>query len=71
MVLDKADYEMLENRVMLFILNELESVEGRSYQERMNSRAIAYGALMFAEELFPSFNKALANWWEDEVWGKF
>lgn len=65
------DYEMLEHKVMLFILNELKFVEGRSHQERMNSRAIAYGALMFAEELFPSYNEALADWWRNEVWGKF
>lgn len=68
---NKMDYEMLEHKVMLFILNELKSVEGRSHQERMNSRAIAYGGLMFAEELFPSYNEELADWWRNEVWGKF
>ena len=65
------DYKMLENKVKDFILKELKDVEGRSHQERMNSRAIAYGALMFAEELFPSYNEALADWWRNEVWGKF
>lgn len=66
------DYEMLEIKVKDFILTELKDVEGCSHQERMNSRAIAYGALQFAcNKLFPSYNYDLADWWEDEVWGKF
>ena len=65
------DYEMLENKVKEFILNELKCVEGRPRQERINSRAIAYGALMFVEELFPSYNEELADWWRNEVWEKF
>ena len=65
------DYEMLENKVKEFVLKELEYVKDLPSERRIHSGAMAYGALMFCEELFPSYNEELADWWRNEVWRKF
>ena len=69
------DYEMIEEKVKDFILENLKSAKKyykNDTQGILNCRAIAFGALQFAtNNLFPSYNIDLAKWWEEEAWNEF
>lgn len=69
------DYELIEEKVKDFVLENLESAKKyykNDTQGILNCRAIAYGALQFAtNNLFPCYNDDLVDWWEEEIWEKF
>lgn len=66
------DYNMIEEKVKAFCENQLKeakkiaSLEFTTKSSIRYCRAIAYGAVQFAtNNLFPSYNVDLANWWTD------
>lgn len=65
------NYEMIEKQVKDFVLKELEDAK-KHPEYRMNCRAIAFGAIQFASNnLFPSYNRDLEDWWSNEIWAQF
>lgn len=67
-------YENFENKTKEFIIGQYMDAERfcETPEEVINTRAIAYGALQFSiNNLFPTFNQRLADWWQNEMWEKF
>ena len=67
------DYKGMEKRLRDFVLDEYEAAKNHpDLCSPLNARAVAYGALQFGvNNLFPSYNKDLAEWWELEMYDKF
>ena len=56
-----------------FIEERVESAEmfANNYQEVMNCRAIAFGALRFAEHIGLVSYEEIKEYWDNWAWGKF
>ena len=63
----------IEKELKKFVIEQYESA--KKYKNDISPltyRAIAFGALQFGiNNLFPKYNKNLADWWEREMWDKF
>ena len=58
----------IEKKVKEFCLEQLK----HCHKGDTNVRAIAFGALMFANNnLLPAYNEELGKWWNDIIWYEF
>lgn len=67
-------YDEIEQKVKEFCETELNNARkfAKNASEVEDFRGIAFGALHFAcNNLFPTYNKELADWWENDIWCQF